>query len=839
MRFRHLLPAAALIAPAVWFSLPRRIPAEAPLAMLAQTPAAGVTLHTTAYGHEFRQDDWPAVAAAPDGSVWAAWLSYQDGRDDLAIRRYRNGKWGNMMWVPGTSGDSWMPQIAVDRRNRVWVVWSQMEDGNWDLYARPFNPEIQQWEPRLRLTTHAMPDIHPRLASGPGGRFAVAWQSFRERNSNILMIEFDGEKFLPEVRVTSHVGNDWFPSIAMDSRGAVWIGYDSFRNGNYDVFLSRVENGKPVQHLAAASTPMMETQASVAVDTMDRVWVAWEAGLPLWGKDTGYVVRNTAAGKPLGDFREARLRCWAGGQWRDPAPVSPAFNKEVAHHPQVFSDGKGSVYVTAALRLAGGQPNARGRRSAYWEYWMTHLEGGRWSKAFALPRSRGRSSTRAGAVVDGEGKFWIAWPTDGRREGNFHRPIRQQVMIASLDAPAFSNQPLWSGSGPESVPVPESGHRDEASDVRAARAYTASVNGRRLRLLRGDFHRHTELSWDGGGASDGSLPEFYRYMIDAASMDFGASTDHQGGAWPYWWWYTQKMTDMFHVPGAYVAIFGYERSPQWPKGNRNIFWAKRSEARITPLYMKESAPGFGLPAGPTGDESGVGMRDAFDNDTQLLYDDIRRTNPLVIAHTTATFMGTDWKEFDQSLEPVVEIFQGARTSYEKVGAPLVADPARDADHIAVAQYKPEGMVSVALAKGYKLGIIASSDHGSTHISYAMVYTDNPTRQGILDAFRKRQVYGATDNIILDVRMGSRFMGEEFTLAAPAPIHVRARGTGAVSRVAILRDSREIYTASPGRAEIDFTYADREAGKGFHYYYVRLEQEDGMVAWSSPFFVTYR
>ncbi|MBS1828952.1 MAG: hypothetical protein JST93_26855 [Acidobacteria bacterium] len=839
MRNRKALLAIALaVPPAVWYLLPGGRMQQTPLTMQAQT-TGGVTLRTTAYGHEFRQDDWPAVALGPDGSIWAAWLSYNDGRDDIAIRRYQNGKWGNMMWVPGTSGDSWMPQLAVDARNRVWVVWSQMENDNWDLYARPFNPAIQQWEPRQRLTTHAMPDIHPRLAAGANGRFAFVWQSFRERHSNILMMEFDGEKFLPEVRVTNHAGNDWFPAIALDSRGVAWVAYDSHRNGNYDVLLSRVEKGKPAEEMSVAATSMMEAQASVAVDTAGRVWVAYESGMPFWGKDTGYVVRNTATGKPLGDLREARIRCWAGGQWRDPAPVSAAFRKEVAHHPQVFSDGRGSVYVASALRLAGGPANARGRKLAFWEYWLTHFDGAKWSDSFVLPDSRGRSSTRAGAVVDNDGKFWLAWPTDGRREGNFHRPLRQRVMIASLDAAAYTKESSWTGTPPSAVDASKPDHPNEAGDVRAARNYVASINGRKLRLLRGDFHRHTELSWDGGGATDGSLPEFYRYMIDAASLDFGASTDHQGGAWPYWWWYTQKMTDMFHVPGAYVAIFGYERSPQWPKGNRNIFWAKRSQARITPLYMKESAPGYGLPAGPTGDESGVGMRDAFDNDTQLLYDDIRKTKPLIIAHTTGTFMGTDWKEFDQALEPVVEIFQGARTSYEKVGAPLVADPARDAEHIAVAQYKPEGMVSVALAKGYRLGIIASSDHGSTHISYAMVYTDNPTREGILEAFRKRQVYGATDNIVLDVRMGSHFMGEEFTLASPERIQVKARGTKPVSKVFVLKDSKEIYSAAPGKQDVDFTFADREPSKGFHHYYVRLEQEDGKVAWSSPFFVTYR
>jgi hypothetical protein len=164
---------------------------------------------------------------------------------------------------------------------------------------------------------------------------------------------------------------------------------------------------------------------------------------------------------------------------------------------------------------------------------------------------------------------------------------------------------------------------------------------------------------------------------------------------------------------------------------------------------------------------------------------------------------------------------------------------RDAEHIKTTEYHPEGMVNVALAKGYRLGIIASSDHGSTHISYAMVYTDDTTRQGILDAFRKRHTYGATDNIILDTRMGTHFMGDEFTLDRPQPIQVKARGVRKVAKVTVLKDSQDIYTTSPGNQNVNFSFTDRQGGSGRHTYYVRLEQEDGMVAWSSPFFVTYR
>jgi hypothetical protein len=118
--------------------------------------------------------------------------------------------------------------------------------------------------------------------------------------------------------------------------------------------------------------------------------------------------------------------------------------------------------------------------------------------------------------------------------------------------------------------------------------------------VRGDFHRHTELSWDGGGGTDGSLQDFYRYMIDAAEMDFGASTDHQGGAFEYWWWYTQKMTDMYHLPGKYVPIYGFERSVTQPFGHRNILYAERS-GRVVPFFMKTGVQQFELPLNPIGE----------------------------------------------------------------------------------------------------------------------------------------------------------------------------------------------------------------------------------------------
>jgi hypothetical protein len=146
---------------------------------------------------------------------------------------------------------------------------------------------------------------------------------------------------------------------------------------------------------------------------------------------------------------------------------------------------------------------------------------------------------------------------------------------------------------------------------------------------------------------------------------------------------------------------------------------------------------------------------------------------------------------------------------------------------------------VAWAKGYKLGVIASSDHFSTHISYALVYTADPTRQGILDAIGRRHTYGATDNIILDVRMGDHFMGDEFAMKQAEPMRVKVRGTRPVAWVEVLKDGKVIYSVQPKKQDVSFQFTDTGDVAGRHYYYVRLQQDDRMTAWSSPFFVNYR
>ena len=264
-------------------------------------------------------------------------------------------------------------------------------------------------------------------------------------------------------------------------------------------------------------------------------------------------------------------------------------------------------------------------------------------------------------------------------------------------------------------------------------------------------------------------------------------------------------------------MFSYERSVSYPEGHRNVLFAERG---VRPL-----------PRLPLSDEN----KQVHAPDTQQLYEYLRKYNGVVAVHTSATGMGTDWRDNDPNVEPAVEIFQGCRQSYEIEGGPRAAS-----EKDAVDGWRPAGFVRAALDRGYRLGFEASSDHISTHISYANAIIKGPaTREAILDAFRKRHIYAATDEILADVESGDHLAGDEFATNSPPSFHIKLSGTSKFAKVTIVRDGKYVYSTAPNTAKVDFTWRDNQPNKGkTSYYYVRGEQDNGEIVWVSPFWIAY-
>ena len=90
----------------------------------------------------------------------------------------------------------------------------------------------------------------------------------------------------------------------------------------------------------------------------------------------------------------------------------------------------------------------------------------------------------------------------------------------------------------------------------------------------------------------------------------------------------------------------------------------------------------------------------------------------------------------------------------------------------------------------------------------------------------------------DPDTGPHLMGDIFTTKSRPKIRVKIIGTAPIQTVDVIKNNKFIFTQSPGRSEFAFEFVDQDASTGESYYYLRVLQSDGELAWSSPIWVRY-
>ncbi len=799
------------------------------------------------------EDDFPAAAYGPDGTLWVAYISYtlkdesrRAGKpqipeqpadfksyyrpefgDQLFVKHFRNGKWSEPAALTGPQEDLVRCGIAVEGNGTVWVTYSANRQGNFDLYARSLSG---QGEPRpgpeQRLTQSPTPDLSPAMCTDQAGHVWAACQSWDDKGTaRIAVFQCRDGKWSegPALPGQKPGENRWYAAMAAGPDGKVAVAYDVYKDGDYDVHVAVIDNGKATDHLVAGS-PRFEARPAVAYDGQGRLWVAYEEGPEGWGKDFGALDKK---GHPLYDARMVRLACLVDGKLFKPAAELPAPKGQprqtgertgVFSYPRLGIDGQGRLWLGYRQKLFtpfGTQPGTN---------WITvarRLDGDKWSAAVDLHHSDGLLDSRPVFLPHASGGLLTVQNTDGR----YATPtqIDNQIYASVVDLPGTAAEPKLVAAESGTKPA-NAREAEERAAIRRMRQYTVDANGQKLHLVRGEFHRHTEISFDGG--NDGSLEDFWRYAIDSAALDWVGNTDHDnGGGREYTWWLTQKYTDALYVGNVFTPVFSYERSVRYPMGHRNCIFVQRGVMTLPRLEQPDPAKRVG----------GVNA-----DDTKMLYRYLKELHGICASHTSATSMGTDWRDNDPTVEPVVEIYQGDRNSYEYPDAPRAGhDPKGNKLPASLGGWEPKGFVVNALKdKSYRLGFESSSDHISTHISYSVTLAERHDRTGVVAALRKRHSYGATDDIILDVRSGTHLMGDEFKIQAAPTLQITAIGVKPLAAVHVLKDSAVVKTFKPGKQEFQGTWTDPQPTAGTHYYYVRVEQADEELAWSSPMWMDY-
>jgi hypothetical protein len=813
------------------------------------------------------EDDFPAAAYGPDGTLWVAYISYtlkdesrrieqhaleaqpEDFKkfyapefgDQLFVKYFRDGKWSKPIAITGAKEDLVRCAVAVEGDGTARVIYSANRNGRHDIYARAFLPKKNE-EPPFELQAEQRwtgrehgPNIGPVACTDKDGTVWVSCQNRSEKGAHQILwfpcpsdrkVEGDVNPGYRTIR--SNMGFCWGVSIAAGPRDFIDVAYDSYKEGDYDVSLDQ-----PGTRTLVASS-RFEARPSICYDPKGRLWIAYEEGPEKWGKDSGALVIK---GNPLYSARSVRVVCLQDGKLMRPAAELPTSDVKnpgaqidalTVHrqetgtrysYPKIGIDGKGRVWVTYRQNFGSRYSTHAG---SSWQSFARRLDGDKWSEPIEIHHSDGLLDSRPVLLPHKSGGLLVIHNTDGR----YIEPetLHNHVYMSYVNLPGDPVEPKLVPHDPgkkDDKLVKEA--EEERAAVKCIREYRLEAGGKKYQLLRGEFHRHTELSWDGG--ADGSLEDMFRYAIDAAALDWISNDDHDNGAGrEYSWWLIQKFTDAYHVKNAFTPMHGYERSVSYPHGHRNCLFAKRGVRTLPRLAeMDEKKRVAGIHA----------------DDTKMLYRYLKEMDGICSSHTSATGMGTDWRDHDDKLEPVVEIYQGDRNSYEKEEAPRAGhDPKSGKKPVNIAGWFPKGYINNALAKGYRLGFESSSDHWSTHISYSVVLAEKHDRESILDAFRKRHCYAATDNIIVDVRSGEHIMGDELKTSAAPALDIHVIGTNTLARIHILKDSEVVKTIEPDKHEYKGKWTDPKPTAEVHYYYIRVEQADGELAWASPMWIDY-
>ena len=791
-------------------------------------------------GKEDIQYDLPNAVVDQNGHTLVAHLTW-DGKEDRLILSKETEE--GLVELPGlfAKGVLHQPSMAVDGEGTLWVSWgSTQKDTTVDVIARSWSQTKGLGKP-VKIADSKAAEAFVDAGTDSKGRVWATWQSMRAGEADVYARFFDPAKqnWSKEIPVATKKGGDWAPSIAFDKQGNAWIAYDSSRGNEFNIYLAKVEGNGKVTEYPIGHSSRYEARASISATLEgDGFWITSERGKEKHGLD------YRGHGNDTGINAQKRImfgKFFIKSEKFTEIPLGPAGEAGLPVNRPMVGIGK------------GGDPWVAYRyfNSALWRIAVTcyRQESKTWSSRRRLPSSSyGQDRSVSFLAPVDKGDIRICWPSD-ERPHKAHQTAK--VMLATLTS---------SKSLPDALPPKPSSvgkasdlpHSHKTPERPAYDRHQWKVDGETYGLYWGDVHRHTDVSNCRTGF-DGCIVDHFRYAYDLGKIDFLGTSDHTdiGKIYhPYEWWHNQRMHDALHSPGEFNTVYVYEREQRWPWGHRNIVFAQRGGPIVyikRQLYLNSPWQKT-LPVDPKG---------AAEISPYELWDLLKKYGKPVAAlsHTGATGMGTDWKKyekFDYSSENVVEIYQGARVSYEGAGAPqptvglrpkqgyMINGDAKANPPEAIMDFGKyaNGTYQTALGVGHNLGVFASSDHISQHASYGGVYCKDFTREGIIEGMDNRRTIAATDKIYLNFTCNGKPLGSFIKTEKAPKFWVKVDGTSDFKRITIVRNEKDWKHFNEFEGKIfEKSFSDPEMLDGENRYYVRVIQRDGNMAWSSPVWVT--
>jgi hypothetical protein len=335
-----------------------------------------------------------------------------------------------------------------------------------------------------------------------------------------------------------------------------------------------------------------------------------------------------------------------------------------------------------------------------------------------------------------------------------------------------------------------------------------------------------------------------RHFRDERSLHFYASSSFESGEETSndVWKSISTQVGEFNEEGRFITFLGFQWCGDGPdEGLRQILYSKDNK----PLMRKKEAK------------------------TNTLAKIYKSHTPKEILSIPSLTMGkkvqTNFDQFSPEFERVVEIYNawGSSECSAKEGNPR---PLLNADKKGAPEVE-EGSVRGALNRNCRFGFVAGGldDRGiygtfyeSDQVQYTpgltAIFAVEQTRDALFQALVNRSCYATTgERIIVGFTIAGALMGSELNTRAKPGLALNRHiagfvaGTAALEEVALIRCGVVIHTFCPGKPTFDYEFDDSEPiskavlpspddRPPFVYYYLRVIQADGHIAWSSPIWI---
>lgn len=809
--------------------------AHASLAEASPAPAFIHSVQETLKVPE-REDHSPFLGKQTSGAPVVVWVATspdtnQAGRfDEVAVSARGAGGWGTPQIVGGPAAAIFTPEVVCDTDLGRWIVWAEHDGTDSQIRVRR-DSEAQSWQ--FSFGDPAQPDLEPSICADTSGGVLVVWQGWRSGNYEILFRHGDENGFSSEQVISESGNSDREPEIVWGD-GQAWIVWSSYRNPAYNLICRRY-NGTTLTSPVALTTSYRarNLHPQIAWDGVNHVlWYVM-----MW-VNQAWLGINQHEFPGLYDTGSPRVRAYngttifvpSGLDSNDRYPLAPMealgyqrFDFSGTPNPDRYGEGLGVVALPGGrvevIHKQDGMLTELGAQNFYWSVTGTRYGGGTWSAPgdFLELRS-GFAGEDPGLVVAGD-SLWVAWSADKRSPpiqfgmGNPNL-FGHDANVVVRGVPCET-----SSAGPPALLSRGSAVAPAAAVVPSRTPFTINDGGVAKTLYWGDNHRHSlGVSWD--AYSDPAYKQTIFYSLDWLGHDFISPSDHAERFSKAMWAFVARASMIYDIPGRLRVFPGYERAMRAGLGGGDQNQMYRDPAQFT-----EASAAY-----------------PENNNWHVMYAAQQGIDVLSVPHTPSQCGAiAKWHQLAGGnpavLAPplrMVEVYQAARDSFEYPGCP---------HETAFCTVSPDsGWVSLALALGMRVGLLAASDH-TIVAGYIGVLAPSPSRDDIWTALHERHAFGASKNgrMNVDFRVGGALMGSEITTGASPTISIYVKANSPLAFIEVNKNGNPSwFSASSAASETTITFTDPDVNipGTTSYYYLRTRDSTTHLTWAGPVWVTH-